>query len=72
MQIKKTITGSLSTTIVESADAVSGMAEAVRRTFQIANTALKSAEAELYVDGLASLVDKGLTQEQAEDLLDTI
>ena len=54
-----------SNTIIESADAIAETAQAFRRTMKITNQMLITMEAEVYLDGVQALVDKGLTTAEA-------
>ena len=54
-----------SNTIIETFDGIAEGAQAFRRTMKITNQMLITMEAEVYLDGVQALVDKGLTTAEA-------
>ena len=68
---QRSVTRSLGNTVIEIADATTEMAITLRRGFKIANTALQATEANVYLTGVQDLVEKGLTEEGAIQLIES-
>ena len=58
--------------VTEVADFVSETAESLRRTMTITNVMLKGVQGEVYLDSVAALIERGLTQDEAIKLMETL
>lgn len=67
---KRGVMNSVSNTVIETADAVSETASALRRGMEISNIMLKEMKAEAIVDGYQTLIERGYTYQQAVDFME--
>ncbi len=69
---KKGVFNSTSNSVIEVADFISETAESFRRSMTITNVMLKGLQGEVYLDSVATLMERGLSQAEAIDLMESL